>query len=180
MDVLDGYSWYFKWFSFVHTEPHNDMFEQMDIGDKNFVMNSGSYFILIFLMCIQLMACSLVNFLTARCPKNKRMRKLGMSVYYRNYKRSLLVGLLKLFLESYFDLTMCALLGVFAFIEFRSIDVFFQTRDDIACTVVTIMYCLFVLIFPVYTYKVVSVNFKSLNTKKMQKWHGYSIEDINT
>ena len=60
------------------------------------------------------------------------------------------------------------------------VEVFFQTRDNIACTIVTIVYCLFVLIFPIYTYRIVSLNFNSLNTKKTKKWHGYIIEDVNT
>ena len=156
------------------------MFEQMDIGDKNFIMNSGSYFILMSIMCVHLLGCFLINFMTARCPKIKTFRKLGMRVYYRSYTRSLMVGQFKLFLESYFDLSICGILGVFAFIEFDSIDVFFQSRDDIACTVLTILYTFFVLIFPVYTYRRVKSNFKRLFTKKTQKWYGYIIEDVST
>ena len=47
MDILDGKGFYSEWFDFKHTEPLNDNYELMDIEDKNFILNSGSYFILI-------------------------------------------------------------------------------------------------------------------------------------
>lgn len=45
IDIFDGKALYETWFSFKPTEPHNENYEMMDIGDKNFIHNSGSYFI---------------------------------------------------------------------------------------------------------------------------------------
>ena len=50
MDILDGKGFYNEWFVFKDTGPLNDNFELMDIQDMNFINNSGSYFIIIFLI----------------------------------------------------------------------------------------------------------------------------------
>ena len=56
MDVLDGQNLYSILFEFKETPPLNDNYDMFDIGDKNFIMNSGSYFLL-------LLAFILYNFL---------------------------------------------------------------------------------------------------------------------
>jgi len=61
MDILDGQGYYDKWFEFRETDAHSDMFEMMDIGDKNFVMNSGSYFILFGGLFIYYIGRSILN-----------------------------------------------------------------------------------------------------------------------
>ena len=50
MDILDGQNMYGDIFDFKHTEPLNEYYELLDLGDKNFMMNSGSYFILLFII----------------------------------------------------------------------------------------------------------------------------------
>ena len=61
MDILDGQVLYEKWFSFRETEPHNDMYELLDYGDKSFVLNSGSYFIIIVLQISYYVILYIVN-----------------------------------------------------------------------------------------------------------------------
>ena len=43
MDILSSEDNYEKMFEFKETEPINDAFAFFGIGDKNFIMNSGSY-----------------------------------------------------------------------------------------------------------------------------------------
>jgi len=45
MDILDGAAWYEEWFIFKETSALNPNYELLGIGDMNFIMNSGSYFI---------------------------------------------------------------------------------------------------------------------------------------
>jgi len=52
MDILDGRGFYEEWFTFKPTTALNDNYELMDIGTKNFMLNSGSYFIIIFLLVV--------------------------------------------------------------------------------------------------------------------------------
>jgi hypothetical protein len=46
MDVLDGGRFYSLMFEFKETGSLNDMYDLIGIEDKNFIMNSGSYFII--------------------------------------------------------------------------------------------------------------------------------------
>lgn len=47
LDIFDGQSYYLQWFYFNPTDPLNQNWDEMDIGDMNFVLNSGSFFIML-------------------------------------------------------------------------------------------------------------------------------------
>ena len=51
IDLLDGPGWYEEWFEFMDTPALNDAFDLYDIGDMNFLGNTGSMYLglLIFL-----------------------------------------------------------------------------------------------------------------------------------
>jgi hypothetical protein len=46
MDIFSGEEFYAKHFTFRYTTPINERFDEFGIGDKNFIMNSGSYLIM--------------------------------------------------------------------------------------------------------------------------------------
>jgi len=115
MDILDGQGYYEEWFEFRETDPHSEMFELMDIGDKNFVMNSGSYFIIAFGLVVYYFGRWFLNTLARCCAKSKRMRKVGIYAHETSYVGNFLYAFLKLNIESYFDLAMCAALAVLSF-----------------------------------------------------------------
>jgi hypothetical protein len=46
MDILQSEDRYEEYLKFKATDPVNDAFAFFGIGDKNFVMNSGSYFVI--------------------------------------------------------------------------------------------------------------------------------------
>jgi hypothetical protein len=52
MDVLDGGRFYSQMFEFKETGSLNDNYDLIGIEDKNFVMNSGSYFIIILIIVL--------------------------------------------------------------------------------------------------------------------------------
>ena len=66
---------------------------------------------------------------------------------------------LKLYLESYFDLVICSLINLDAFIvaeSYEELKMFFtQSSDDIFCSVTTIFYGILMLSFPVFGYMLV-------------------------
>lgn len=84
-DMFDGQELYGEWFVFFETTALNDMFEILDFGDKNFIMNSGSYFIFIVLTFVYLIIRLVVNRMTVLCAKYKWPRKLGIQVFNRSY-----------------------------------------------------------------------------------------------
>ena len=83
--MFDGQELYGKWFVFEETTPFNDMFEILDYGDKNFIMNSGSYFIFIIVTVGYLLVQLIINKLTVRCAKYRWPRKLGIYVFNKSY-----------------------------------------------------------------------------------------------
>jgi hypothetical protein len=52
MDVLDGGRFYSLMFEFKETGSLNDNYDLIGIEDKNFIMNSGSYFIIILIIVL--------------------------------------------------------------------------------------------------------------------------------
>ena len=61
MDVLSGESFYEENFEFKETDPLNERFETMGMDSQNFIMNSGSYFILLILIYAQFYIKRLIN-----------------------------------------------------------------------------------------------------------------------
>jgi ABC-type sulfate transport system permease component len=93
------------------------MFELLDIGDKNFIMNSGSYFVIIFIMLVYYLLVWILNLLAVHFKKSKTWREIGIWLYEKSFVHSFKQACFKLFIESYFDLAMCAAMGFLSFIE---------------------------------------------------------------
>jgi hypothetical protein len=117
MDVLDGKEFYTKWFSFKKTAPLNSNFELFDIRNKNFIINSGSYFIIFVGVGMFTIVKFLINKIAVRFAKYETARIIGMKVFSHSKWKDFKMAGLKLFMESYFDLGMCSLLNMFAFVE---------------------------------------------------------------
>ena len=71
MDLLDGKGYYSEWFDLRHTEPISDMWEMMDMEDKNFLLNSGSYFMIQTGLLVFYLISFIINSLAACCPRYK-------------------------------------------------------------------------------------------------------------
>ena len=82
-----------------------------------------------------------------------------MRVYIKSYKKDTIYASLKLYMESYFDLTLCAVLGGLAFVnDYEKGETFadyFRTPDDIFNSAVTIMYISLAVIFPLFGYAMI-------------------------
>ena len=58
----------------------------------------------------------------------------------------------KLFLEAYFELALCCMVGSHAFYKY-GLKLFLETTDDIFCTVLTILYAILGVAFPLMAIK---------------------------
>jgi hypothetical protein len=163
MDIFDGEGLYEKLFQFKQTGPLNDTYELADIGEKNFVMNSGSYFIFffgIFLFKLAAICCQLV---ARKCAKYRWARNLGIKSYSSAYLEELKYETVKIFLESYFDLALCAALNWISF--FRDADSFSEflgNFDDSLCTSLTLIHIVLLLIAPFYGFYMIIKHKKEL------------------
>jgi hypothetical protein len=74
---------------------------------KNFMLNSGSFLIIFVGIVLYKIIKLTANFIATKFPKNRRMRRMGMWGYSPSHTTDTKAALLKLFIESYFDLCFC-------------------------------------------------------------------------
>ena len=81
MDILSGESLYEQIFEFKETDPLNERFEAIDIGDKNFIMNSGSFLVLNLLIVADFYLRRFINFICVIFAKFRVMRKIAITFH---------------------------------------------------------------------------------------------------
>jgi hypothetical protein len=81
IDVLDGAALYKKTFDFKQTECLTPNYEQFGIGDKNFIMNSGSYFLFIIAFFVINFTMFVINKIVVKNAHRPMCRRIGMKVY---------------------------------------------------------------------------------------------------
>ena len=159
MDIFSGEAFYEKVLTFVDTPPVSEYFAFMGVGDSNFIMNSGSYFVIVGALFAYYLARTLANRLARCCARNRFARMLGMAAYSPNYSSELAGSLYKLFLESYLDLVVCSLVNLHAFIRMRDQwPSFFATRDDALCSTLAILYTGLILFVPSIAFALIHRN----------------------
>jgi hypothetical protein len=160
----------------------NQNYEYMDIGDKNFMHNSGSYFIFLTGILVFNFGQEMLNLLALQCPKNQYARKLGIAVYSKDWKKDIVDQSVKLFVESYFDLVMCSGLAMHAFYVDDgkgrySFPLFWKAKDDIWCSIISIGFTFLIIYYPVKSYLFVLENFDKLHLKKFRTKHEALFEE---
>ena len=60
-DILDAKDLWLHFFNFKDTKPLNDNFALFDIVSKNFVVNSGSYFIFVMVSMLSGIGRKIIN-----------------------------------------------------------------------------------------------------------------------
>jgi hypothetical protein len=78
MDILDGKGFYEEWFNFRQTSSIDDMWEMMDYSDKNFLNNSGSYFVITAILVGYYLCLFLLNKVATTFPKCRCCRRIGI------------------------------------------------------------------------------------------------------
>jgi len=81
------------------------------------MLNSGSYFIILVGLILFKVISYIVNKIAVKFARYKLARNIGMWVYSPSLLNDLKNEMLKLFLESYFDLANCSLMNILAFFE---------------------------------------------------------------
>ena len=131
MDILSGEDLYEEYMVFKETTPPSEQFAFFEIENSNFMLNSGSYFVIFLSMICYYFSAYIINKVCVCNAKYAIARNIGVLFHEDDYWTSFIKASFKLFLESYFDLVMCAMLNLHGFInqhdEWKS---FFATRDD--------------------------------------------------
>ena len=81
MDLLDGADLFEAIFDFKETEPLNENFAYYKIEDRNFIMNSGSYFVVQVILFASHFTMSFINIIAVKFARNKHARELGIWAY---------------------------------------------------------------------------------------------------
>ena len=146
-------------FSFKETEAVNENFAFFQIPDRNFILNSGSYFVLQVILVAIHVGQITTNFSVKFLRRYKIARELGIYVYQDDHLKEIGMETLKLYLECYFDLVICSFINIDAFLEAETKEelkkFFTQSNDDIFCSTLTIFYGVLVFTFPVFGYMLV-------------------------
>lgn len=78
LDIFSGEKLYELMFEFREDEPLNEKFDQLDMGGKNFLMNSGSFFIMAFLIFFTFYLKRIINFICSKLARFRISRIVGM------------------------------------------------------------------------------------------------------
>lgn len=78
LDFLHGTAIYEAIFEFKETEAYSPTFEQYEIGDMNFFMNTGSMMVVIFLTTLNFVVWIILYYLSKCLYKHRFCRKIGI------------------------------------------------------------------------------------------------------
>lgn len=158
----------------------------MDIVDKNLLMNSGSYFIISVGLILYYFLKAIINRIAVHCSRKPMARKIGIWAYEKSYKKTMWQAALKLFIECYFDLTMCVMLSVLSFFELGDegfMSLFTSpkmNKSDKMATVLTLVYSLLIIVVPIWGYIGIKSNLKSLERHRVMDKYGIFYADNRT
>jgi hypothetical protein len=96
-------------FEFKETTALNGNFELFGIDSKDFIMNSGSFFILLLLIGVYNILSAIIHKIATKNPKRKFCRMLGMRFYSKSHLKDFSIESMKLFLETHFDMNIACL-----------------------------------------------------------------------
>jgi len=117
MDILSGEDFYNAYFELKETIALNPNFEGYGYDSKSYFLNSGSVFLIQGGLVGFYGTKFVVNKLMGCCAKNKDARKIGIWADEQQWVYKIMQAEMKLFMESYFEITMCSLISLVGFIE---------------------------------------------------------------
>ena len=80
VDLFSGEKLY-ELINYTETDPLTDNFEQFGIGDLNYLMNSGSYYVVQVGLILFFCSKAILSKLSAKCADTHTCRKIGVRVY---------------------------------------------------------------------------------------------------
>jgi len=126
----------------VESDPLNGSFEFLGFDSKNFIFNSGSYFIFVFILSTTFIYSRALQYFAKKYPYNEYLRNKAIE----NSGDIMRQGLNRLFLEEYFYLAFGCFLNIQDIIEtiaYEEDDMrfkHFRGTSNIICTVTTIIF----------------------------------------
>ena len=83
VDLLSGEDLYEKWLEMEPTSPLSAKFSELDYETKNFLLNSGSFFVMLTFVLLEPILRALINLLCLACRRYELSRQIGlrMSAY---------------------------------------------------------------------------------------------------
>ena len=177
MDLLQGPRIYESLFDFKETESLNLTFEQFEYGNLNFLMNSGSMGIAVFLVIIYFFVFMCLDKSSKRNYRSRTCRKVGI---WSKGKIEFRIPLLTMLVEGYIDVTISAYLGMVAL--YRSyekdelIEWFSNPTDGFLATI-TILTFITVIIIPFYINWRLTSNFEQLDNEEFRETYGVYYDD---
>jgi hypothetical protein len=80
LDLFDGSGYYEDMFSFKDTDPLNSNWELLMIDEKNFMFNSGSFFIMIIIIVVNTVVKSVYNRIATKYAHVYVFRNTGVLI----------------------------------------------------------------------------------------------------
>jgi len=181
LDVLGGGELYENNMDMKETTPVSPQFETYLIPDKNFMINTGSYLLIQAGIMIYFFGLVFINKIATFRPHSERARGIGMWAFKPNWGLQMLISTKKLYLESYFDIVLCAFLNALALIESTSpedFSEFFTGRDNLINQFFAAIGLFLTFTFPPYVYWIIRSKFSRLADKEVREVHGIFYEGI--
>ena len=183
MDIINGEGMYEEYMTFKETPPINAKFEMYGLENMTFFLNSGSYLILqLFIFVFVAIEFSL-NWVATKCYRWSLFRRLGIWAYSDDYKKSMLIGTAKLFMESYFDLAMCTCMNTLAVYRSKDSADFMENlhgRDNILNFVICAICVVWIFYFPIFVYNIIRRNYNNLDRREIKREYKIYYEDLRT
>jgi hypothetical protein len=111
LDFLQGTTIYAAVFRFKDTQAFSATFEQYEMGDLNFFMNTGSLMVITFMLFLNFFFWITVFYVSKCFYRVRCCRKLAMSAQEKGILKK---PLLSLFVETYIDIIFAASLNYYA------------------------------------------------------------------
>ena len=113
LDMFNGATLYNEMFDFKETGVINEMFKLMGHSDLNFMMNTGSVFIILFGLVIYYVLKKVFHKIAVKFPTSKWLRLISIKADTKNV--SFIGPFLKLVLETYLTMGFACALMLYAF-----------------------------------------------------------------
>jgi len=163
-------------FSFTETPPYTESIEAMGFETMNLMLNSGSFFVILVGVLVWMSIKFVINEICKRFYKHKRARDIGVWCYESSYSGQVKQGSYKLFLESYFDLTMCQILAICGFVRAGSMLPFVQDFSNGLCTFLSVTFTILVPVFPFLAYY--KLTHGDLRNKEFKRNWGFMFDEL--
>ena len=177
MDILHGEDILAYFFSPKETPPFSARFEMFGISDQNFMMNTGSFSVIIACILIYYLLREIVSRCMVRCRTKKWARDIGVATHTDYVCSTTLNAIIKLFIESYLENLLALSMGLMAF-RLYPINEFLETGDDRIGTYLIVIFVLLVIIVPLRGLYSIIANFNTLSRSSTQRKIGVYYQDL--